>query len=310
MLLKFANETEWLMTKKKDVTSTDVASLFGLNPYKSRLRLWHEKAGNVEPEFVDSPFAKWGRRLQIPVAMGICEDEGWQGEDLSLFYARDPALRLGASFDVKAYYDFNAARMLEVKVAEAFREEDGWTKNAAPMPYEFQMQTQLHLSMKEDHDIKSGVIGVLGKRQSTRLYHREYDAGVGAMIEEETHEFWRTINENTPPDPDYLIDSEILKRLRGPIRHGDIINLSNNDAAKMALHRLKAAKEALKPLKKEIRIHEDQADAAKEEIRQLVGRNEIAIIGDYQISTAQQEQEDKVIYGSSFRRFDMKKRKK
>jgi predicted phage-related endonuclease len=102
MLLKFETEQEWLEARKQDVTSTEVAALFGLNPHKSRLRLWHEKRGDVESDFEDNPFTKWGRRLQNAVAEGIAEDEGWdEVEDLRLYYARDPDLGLGSSFDFK-----------------------------------------------------------------------------------------------------------------------------------------------------------------------------------------------------------------
>lgn len=308
MLVKFNSESEWLAAKVQDVTSTEVASLFGLNPYKSRRRLWHEKRGDIEPDFVDSPFAKWGRRLQVPVARGICEDEGWVCQDLSLYYARDPALRMGASFDIKAITP-DGAIMLEIKVAEQFSEEQGWTKDAAPLPYEFQLQTQLHLAMKEDTTIKAGCIGTLGKRQSTRLYHRAYDASVGAMIEEETASFWKSIETNAPPDPDYLVDSELLEKLRGPIRGGDIINLTNNERAKQLLYDYQVDAETVGNFKTQMKPTQERMARAKNELISMIGRNEKAIIGGLEISAKVQSRDDSVTYGSSFRRFDLKKRK-
>lgn len=308
MLLKFANETEWLAQKEQDVTSTEVAALFGLNPYKSRRRLYHEKRGEVASDFEENPFTKWGRRLQIPVAMGICEDNGWHGFDLTHYYARNAALRLGASFDVKAVYDLNQARVLEVKIAEAFREEDGWLKDSAPLQYEFQMQCQLHLAMPEDREIKSGVIGTLGKRQSTRLYFREYDDGVGALINEETEKFWKEVEEGNAPDPDYALDADLLDKLRGPIRNGDVVNLSSNARAlelsaryAAGSHTLKAAKEILKPAEKELR-------EIKAELHEMIGRNETAVIGEFQIGARRQVREENVNYETSFRRFDFKRR--
>ena len=307
MLLKFENETEWLAARKQDVTSTEVAALFGLNPYKSRLRLWHEKRGDVESDFEDNPFTKWGRRLQNAVAEGIAEDEGWdEVEDLRLYYARDPDLGLGSSFDFKVIAE-GLPTMLEIKVAEAFREEDGWLPDKAPIPYEFQLQTQLHFSREKG--IKHGIIGTLGRRQSTRLYRREYDASVGSMIEEEVFTFWQSIKLNRPPEPDYAVDSELLEKLRGPIRTGDIINLTGNDRAKELVAHYKNQKSLHTTLMKELKPVDDSIEKIKAELLHMIGRNETAIIGGIQISAKEQVREDSVSYGSSFRRFDLKKRK-
>lgn len=310
MLLRFANETEWLEAKKQDVTSTEVAALFGLNPYKSRLRLWHEKAGNVEADYEDNPFMKWGRRLQNAVAQGICEDQGWNGlMDLRLYYARDPSLKLGASFDFSVITDEKRHAMLEIKVAEKFSKEMGWFDDKAPIPYEFQIQAQLHLAMREDAKIEIGVIGTLGARQHTRLYFREYDAALGSLIDEEVHKFWKSIEINSPPDPDYVVDADLIEKMRGPIRNGDIIRL-DNDRAKELLNIYKLCDTDYKSKKKLCDAAKKQRDKAKSELLHLIGRNEVAIIGDYQISAKEQIREDRVTYGSSFRRFDIKKRRK
>lgn len=310
MLLRFETEQDWLNERAKDVTSTEVAALMGLNPYKSRLRLWHEKRGDVESDFEDNPFTKWGRRLQNVVAQGITEDEGWSElKDLRLFYARDPVLGLGSSFDFKVLTDLGPTK-LEIKVAEMFREEDGWLKDQAPLNYEFQLQTQLHLAALHDPEIKHGIIGTLGGRQKTRLYRREYDASVGSMIEEEVFTFWQSVKLNRPPEPDYAVDGPLLEKMRGPIRGGDIINLTGNDRAQELVAHYKNQKSLASALKKELKPVEDSMEKIKAEILHLIGRNETAIIGDMQISAKEQVREDAVTYGSSFRRFDLKKRKK
>lgn len=311
MLLKFETEAEWLAQKAKDVTSTEIAALFGLDPYKSRLKLWHEKKGNVELDDIsDSPFAKWGRRLQIPVAKGICEDEGWVGHDLSLMYARSPNIRLGASFDVLAFMRAGFSKMLEVKVSDQFREEDGWLADEAPVQYEFQIQTQLHLAMPEEPSLKGGIIGTLGRRQSVKLYHRDYDAALGLMIENEVADFWESVESNNPPAPDYSMDADLLERVRGPLRAGDVINLSDNPRARDLVTAYGILEEQADELKAKLKPYTEGMKNVKTELLHMIGRNERAIIGDFQIGAREQAVEDKVIYGSSFRRFDLKRRKK
>lgn len=310
MLLRFQNEAEWLDARKKDVTSSEVAALFGLHPHKSRLRLWHEKKKNIEPDFEENNHTKWGRRLQIPVGVGICEDEGWSAEDLTGLYSRDPVRRIGASFDIKAIpYDLPPG-VLEVKVAEKFTEDNGWTKTSAPLYYEFQLMGQLHLIRQDDPSITWGAIGTLGARQATRLYRREYDAAVGALIDEESASFWDSIERNIEPKPDYAVDSEILEKLRKPLRAGDVINLTGNNRAHELIGDYEQKRLARAELLKQIEPLDAALAAIKGELHSIIGRNEKAIIGDYQVSARMQETEERINYGSSWRRFDVSKRRK
>jgi len=310
MLLKFSNEVEWLEARKADVTSSELAALFGLHPHKSRLRLWHEKRGTIESDFEESNLTKWGRRLQIPVGVGICDDEGWTAEDLTGLYSRDPVRRLGASFDIKAIpYDLPPG-ILEVKVAEKFTEDNGWTKESAPLYYEFQLMGQLHLIRQDDPTIAWGAIGTLGARQATRLYRREYDAAVGALIDEEAASFWDSIERNVEPKPDYTVDSEILEKLRKPLRAGDVVTLTGNNRAHELIEEWQKNDLARKELLSQIEPLDAANAAIKTELHSIIGRNEKAIIGDYQVSARMQVVEEFINYGSSWRRFDVSKRRK
>ena len=46
-VIAFRSEQEWLDLRKKDITSTDVAALFNLSPYKTEFELYHEKLSGV-----------------------------------------------------------------------------------------------------------------------------------------------------------------------------------------------------------------------------------------------------------------------
>ncbi len=41
--------------------SSDVGSIMGVNKYKSMRKLWQEKSGAIESEFVDNPAVRWGK---------------------------------------------------------------------------------------------------------------------------------------------------------------------------------------------------------------------------------------------------------
>lgn len=311
MLLKFNNETEWLEARHPNINSTDIAALFGLSKWKSRLRLWHEKAGNVEPsDLGDNPFAKWGRRLQIPIGMGICEDNGWRGEDLSLLYFVDNYRMLGASMDIKAICPDRGDGLLEIKKTTSLTEEYGWFDDKAPIEYEFQIQTQMHLAIKDDYPIKWGGIGVLDSRNRDRVYPRSYDKDLGKMIDKEVDEFFKSIHDNIPPPPDYAVDGEILERLRAPVRPDEGLNLSRNNRAVELIHRWHELDIQNGEINKKLKPIEEERLKIRAEIHHIMGKAEKATIGDFIVSAREQTVEERVTLDYKFRRFDVKKAKR
>lgn len=310
MLLKFETEQEWKAARAQDITSTEIAALFGMSDYKSRLRLWHEKAGNVESDFEDSPHTRWGRRLQVAIGAGIAEDEGWEAEDLTLFYLRCPKTRLGASMDMRVLDPARTAPgLLEVKRTNALTEDMGWFKDRAPLPYEFQIQGQVHLAIKDGQAIGWGAIGVLGGHSQTRVYPRAYDSGLAALVEEEAAKFWRSIELNEPPAPDYAVDSELIRKLQGPVDLGRTISLSGNNKAHDLIQKYLDRKGIVEGYLCGMKEPMAETEKIRAEIWDMMGTAEQAIIGDYVIKAREQHVEDKLVNGYSFRRFDISKRK-
>lgn len=310
MWLFFDKEEPWLAAREEDVTSSrDVSALFGLNPNVSRYRLWAEKSGLVSDDFQDNNFTRWGRRLQIPVGKGICEDEGWMDYDRTGHYARHPTLKLGSSYDMEAHCRDRGKINLEIKVAESFNEDLGWTKTTVPIVYEFQMQLQLHLAAVNDTAFDIGCIGTLGRRQSTRLYFREYDPELGAMIDEETDAFWKSVYSGVAPPEDFSLDGVLLEKLAKPVRNGEGCNLSLNNRAMDLMHSWETLDLAAKPLRKELQVIEKQKASIKTEIHSMMGVAETAVIGDFIVSAKEQQVEEKFVNDYSFRRFDVRKRK-
>lgn len=309
MLLKFNTESEWLEARKSDITSTEIAALFGLHPYKSRLALYYEKTGELESDFEDNDLTKWGRRFQIPVAMGICEDNGWEGFDLTGYYFRDEKCKTGASLDVKAVCPKRGTGVMEVKIAESFSEDMGWTKTSAPTHYEFQLQSQMNEAAKNGTPFDWGVIATLGRRQYTRLYMREYDPELGAIMDNEAEVFWESVRTRTPPKPDYTVDLKLIERFIKNIRSGDIINLSNDNRACTLVDEYYILREEKRNLQRQADKIGESMEAIQAELLEKIGRNEKAKIGEFIINTKEIIVEDKVVYGHKRRSFTVSKPK-
>lgn len=307
MLLKFENESDWLEARKQDVSSTQVAALLGASPYRSRFALWHLKRSGTDADpFVPNNATKWGKRLQNVVALGICEDEGWQCEDLSFFYLRDPDLRIGASMDVKAICPNAGPGLLEIKTTAYFDESRGWFKDTAPVDYEMQLQTQMHLAIRDGQDIRWGAIGALDGRKEVRIYRRAYDPQFGQILDDEARKFWNSIAANDEPDPDYKMDAALIRLLQGPIKVGVTVDLSKNNNAHRVLEDYLKTDESYKAVKKQSDALDEGRKALKTELHHLAGPAEAVIIGGTRIgmkeTTIAPRQQD----GYSFRRFDVK----
>ncbi len=308
-IFSFKNETEWLRERSKDLTSTEVAALLGMSEYKSRFRLWQEKAGLIESDFEDNPFTTWGRRLQNTVALGIAEDMGWIVEDLSLLYVRHPDLKFGSSLDQKVICDERGVGLQEIKTTFIFSDERGWTKSAAPIPYEMQLQAQLHNAKKNGESFDFGVISALDGRKSTRNYFRQYDPTFGLLLENEVADFWQSIREGKPPDPDYIADEELIYSMLPAPRKKEQINLSNNPEAVALIKKYNEADEKIKPLKEQIKPLENEKKEAKNRLLSMVGNAEFATIGKLQITSKIEEIEDSFRYGGMRRSFSIRKLK-
>lgn len=308
-IFEFKNQTEWLRERKKDVTSTEVASLLGLSPYKSRFALWQEKAGFIEPDFEDNPFTIWGRRLQEPVALGVAEDMGWQCRDLSLFYLRHDSLPLGASLDHEILCPKRGRGLQEIKTTYFFSSDFGWLKEQAPVQYEAQHQTQLHLAACNGEKFDFGVISALDGRKEVRNYFRAYDKKFGELIELEVDKFFHSIKTGQPPEPDYIADEELLISLLPAPRAKEGKTLTGNPEAQKWAEIYLQAEEKIKPLREQISPFEKEKKEAKNRLLSMLGNAEFAIIGKLQITNKIQEVDDSFRFGGEKRRLSFKRLK-
>lgn len=263
------NEQDWLDMRKQDVTSTEVAALFGCSPYITAFELWHRKKDNRSVVLEQNERMKWGNRLQDAIAAGIAEDEGWEIRRMTE-YIHDTDLRLGASFDFE-YTIESFSGILEIKNVDGLAFRDGWLVEGenveAPPHIEIQVQTQLALSEK-----KHSRIGALIGGNRIVVIEREPDQAVIHQIKERVKKFWESIAANRPPTPDFARDAAFISKLYGYAQPGSVISAEGNQhILSLALqYREAGAKEKAAKTAK---------DAAKAEILTMIGPAE-KVIGD------------------------------
>lgn len=61
-----SSRDEWLEARSNYIGGSDASAVIGLNPYKTNLELWQEKAGIVQPEEIsDKPYVRYGTQAEM-----------------------------------------------------------------------------------------------------------------------------------------------------------------------------------------------------------------------------------------------------
>ncbi len=288
-LLHPKDEAEWLALRAQDVTSTEVAALFGLSKYATPFELWHRKAGNYVVPFEDNERMKWGRRLQDPIAYGIAEDFGVYVAPLKAYGRHDRTPRMGSSFDFEIVgvdhsrsdyrgqladlFKEHGRGVLEIKnvdlrvyLAEWSEDEDG--RPIAPAHIEIQLQHQLEVLGYD-----WGVIVALVAGNTPIVIARVRDVAVGSRLCTAVMEFWTSVDRGQEPAPDFKADAGVIAKLYGYARPESLYD-GTGHAHLNALARQQHA------LGQQIKALDEDRQALKAEMLTIIGDAEKVLLAD------------------------------
>lgn len=274
-----ASQEQWLELRKKDVTSTESAALFGMSPYLTHFDLWHRKRTGIVPEFKTNDRMKWGNRLEAAIAYGIAEEQGWEIKPMKE-YLRDPDLRMGSSFDF-VITNLGEPVHLEIKNVDYLAFRDGWIEHEdgsveGPEHIELQVQHQMAVS-----GFKRAFIGAFIAGNRGVVIERLRDEDVIAAIKAKVADFWRTVDEGQEPEPVMPGDAEVIIRLNQYAKPGKILSADGDETLRDLLLDYKAAAKA------EANAMEDK-DVAKANIFKHIGDAEKVLTSEFSVSCALQ----------------------
>jgi len=278
-IITTANQEHWLDLRKKDVTSTESAALFGMSPYMTHFDLWHRKRTGIVPEFKTNDRMAWGNRLEAAIAHGIAEEQGWEITPMKE-YLRDPDLRLGSSFDF-VITNLGEPVHLEIKNVDYLAFRDGWIEHddssiEAPEHIEMQVQHQMAVS-----GFKRAFIGAFIGGNRGVVIERLRDEDVIKAIKAKVAAFWKTVDEGEEPDPVMPGDAEVLIRLNQYAKPGKVLSADGDHTLAVLLAEYRSAAAAEK------NAQEDK-DVAKAEIFKHIGDAEKVLTSDWSVSCAMQ----------------------
>lgn len=274
------DEAHWHAMRAVDLTSTDVAALFGLSPYKTAFELWHEKKSGEVARIKDNDRMRWGRRLESVVAEGIAEENGWQVRPFKE-YGRLADVRLGASFDYRARQthtgeDSPNDSILEIKTVDFLAFRNGWTIEddyvEAPAHIELQVQHQMLVS-----GLRRAYIGVLIGGNRIEILEREADDQVHAGIIAAARQFWASIEAGTPPAPVMPDDARAVIRLNQHAEPGKLLDVRDNPYIAELIRQYEY-------LGRQAKQFADERDVVKAELLAAIGDAEKVIVDGFSVS--------------------------
>ncbi len=261
------DEQHWHALRAQDLTSTDIAALFGMSPYATAIDVWHAKRDGIVERIEDNERMRWGRRLESVVAEGIAEDQGWYVGPLK-DYGRLPQHRIGASFDyfIAQGHGYSPDAILEIKTVDALAFRNGWDMEGdllvAPAHIELQLQHQLLVS-----GLRIGYIGALVGGNTVRLIRREADDAVHAAILQRAAEFWQSIIAGTPPPITTAYEARAYVKRQTTVEPGRLFDARGNPTVAALLQDYRQARA-------EAQAATDAADVAKARLLEVVGEAE------------------------------------
>lgn len=197
-IMPFTTEENWLYERKNDLTSTDIACLFGVGRM-SIDELKEHKRNKTSEQYIKNEDIEWGLALQSSIANKICKDNQWNYREMKE-YIRIPELRIGSSFDYEISWEsdlngeaFLQKALLEIKNVNNFIYKKEWLEGfqiEAPPRIELQVQHQMLVS---GHDL--AYIGALIGGSKGITLRREANKKIQEAILNKCKKFWETIND-------------------------------------------------------------------------------------------------------------------
>lgn len=257
--IKTASEAEWLEERKKDVTSTESAALFGLSPYMTAFELHHRKASGETYEIDQTERMRLGKMLEPIIAKEVSERLHKPVRSINRYARHSAVSRMGSSFDYEVLEGGAAGPgLLELKAVDWLVWRDQWIDGEAPPHIEIQVQHQLAVSGRH-----WAVIGVLVGGNKVEVIHRERDQEMIDEIEGAVAQFWMRVDAGTPPEPDYRRDADFIARICRD-GSGPPVDMTGNDQVEQLVSEYLAAAAVAKDAA-------GRKTAAKSELLMLIG---------------------------------------
>lgn len=251
---------EWLQDRLTGIGGSDVATILGLNKWKSPYQLWLEKTGQIELSHEESEAAYFGTQLEEFVAKEFERQSGKKVRRRNQVFEHPLHPFLRANIDREVVGE---KAILECKTASAYLLKE-WSGDEIPMSYICQVQHYMNVLNRE-----FAYIAVLIGGQKFVWKKIERDQELIDIITERLVEFWEinVCQGEEPPIDGSKATTDFVKAHYSDVGEGKITLSSDFDD--LVNERIQ--------LKKDKKLIEEQINRVENTIKQKLGSNHASV---------------------------------
>lgn len=190
-------ENDWqeYRQQQKGFGGSDVATILGLNPYKTAFTLWLEKTGQIKPAKVENEYVEWGNILEPVIREKFAKETGFEVFENPYVLQHDEHDFMVANIDGEVIDpDYNGeSGVLEIKTASERMKAD-WVEGP---PHHYMLQIQHYLGVLE---YNYAYVAVLIGGNHFKYFKIERDDYVIDKIISAEKNFMLLIENNIPPE--------------------------------------------------------------------------------------------------------------
>lgn len=215
---KITSREAWLSERKRDITASVSAALFGEHPYMTPYRLWAIHSGLESADAADNKLFKRGRLLE-PVILELLREEfpTWTIDPCRTYY-REPTSRLGATPDfIATRPDRSGFGVIEGKSVGKFAFKKGWRDLDGDMSIPLWVGVQVSQTAMLSGASWSMIAPMEIGDGALDLHTEEVDAipALMAKMGKLAADFWRRVEGNDPYQPNYGRDAATIAQIYG-----------------------------------------------------------------------------------------------
>ena len=296
---------EWLEWRKKGVGGSDASVVCGISRYKSPVELWMDKTDQIRSAEAGEA-AYWGTLLESVVRDEFSKRTGIEVQCVNQLLQSEEHPFMLANLDGMCEHPEYGTCIFEAKTASAYKAGE-WSD---AIPDEYQLQIQHYMAVT---GYSGAYIAVLIGGNTFRWKFIERDEELISMLIELERNFWKHVQDNTPPPLDGSDASARFLAERFP----DSVPKSQITLPDTATELLQQYDTACEQLN----FATEKKQHAENLLKEMLGNNEIGTAGDRVItwkSIAQERLDSKTLKAehptlcqkyttkTSYRRFTVK----
>lgn len=255
---------EWLEYRKQGIGGSDASVVCGVSRYKSPVELWLDKTGQLPPQEAGEA-AYWGTQLEPFVRAEFTKRTGIKVQCVRQLLQSGELPFMLANLDGVCEVPDYGTCVFEAKTASSYKAGE-WDD---AIPDEYQLQIQHYMAVT---GYKAAYIAVLIGGNTFKWRFVERDEELISMLIDPEADFWRHVQDCTPPPLDGSDASAKFLAQRFP-----------NSTPKSSITLPDAAAELLAQYDEACEELEDAAERkqkAENLLKEMLGVNEVGTVGD------------------------------